>query len=57
MYGHHGYEGDHEALRMSEERFRELADLLPILVYEYGPDGKLTFGNRALLEFHGLENE
>jgi PAS domain S-box-containing protein len=34
------------ALRESEGRFRELADLLPQIVFEIDPKGKLTFLNR-----------
>ena len=36
-----------EALRMSEERFRELAQLLPLIVYEANLEGKLTYSNLA----------
>ncbi len=38
-----------EALRRSEERFRELADLLPQIIFELNKEGTLTYINR-----HGL---
>jgi PAS domain S-box-containing protein len=40
-----------EALRISEEKFRELADLLPQTVFEVDRTGDLTFANR-----HGFES-
>ena len=43
-----------EELRASEERFRELADLLPETVFEAGEDGILTSINRTGLELLGL---
>ncbi|MBI5014846.1 MAG: PAS domain S-box protein [Deltaproteobacteria bacterium] len=42
-----------EALRASEERFRELADLLPETVFEAGNDGLLSFINRRGLDLFG----
>jgi len=39
-----------EALRASEERFRELAELLPEAIYETDLQGKITFANRAAYE-------
>lgn len=44
---------DEEALRQSEERFRELADLLPQSVFETGLQGKVTFANRMALQIAG----
>jgi len=48
-----------EVLRESEERFRLLADAAPVIIWESGPDARLTFLNRAGLEFtgRGLELE
>ena len=48
-----------EVLRESEERFRLLADAAPVIIWESGPDARLTFLNRAGLEFTGrrLEQE
>ncbi|MEW6486345.1 MAG: PAS domain S-box protein [Thermodesulfobacteriota bacterium] len=43
-----------EELRASEERFRELADLLPETVFEAGEEGVLTFINRTGLELFGF---
>ncbi len=37
-----------------EQKFRELADLLPILVFETDERGKLTFANRACIEAFGV---
>jgi len=46
-----------EVLRESEERFRLLADAAPVIIWESGPDGRLTFLNRAGLEFTGRDLE
>jgi PAS domain S-box-containing protein len=45
------------ALRESEERFRELAELLPVIVYEADETGKFTFVNRCGLELSGYTVE
>ncbi len=42
-----------EALRESEARFREMADLLPQTVYEANAQGILTYANRHGLELFG----
>jgi PAS domain S-box-containing protein len=42
-----------EALRESEERFRELADALPQTVFEADVAGRITYANRAGLEAFG----
>jgi PAS domain S-box-containing protein len=39
------------ALRESEERFRQLADAMPQLVWTAGPDGRVDYFNRRLGEF------
>ena len=41
------------ALRESEKRFRELAELLPELVFECDLSGKLTFVNRIAFSVFG----
>jgi PAS domain S-box-containing protein len=41
------------ALRESEQRFRDLAELLPQTVYEADAEGRLTFLNRQTLEMTG----
>ncbi|APG28627.1 hypothetical protein A7E78_12695 [Syntrophotalea acetylenivorans] len=48
---------DEEALRQSEERFRELADLLPQSVFEADQQGRVTFANRMALQFAGWSDE
>lgn len=45
------------ALRDSEERFRELAELLPEIVYEMDERGMLTFVNRLSHEITGYTRE
>ena len=42
-----------EALRESEKKFRELAELLPAFVMETDLTGKFTFVNKAALDFTG----
>ena len=46
-----------EALHRSEQRFRELADLLPQNVWECDIDGKLTFANRGSFAMYGYMPE
>ncbi len=46
-----------EALRASEARFRQLAELLPQMVYELDADGRFLFINRAGLEIGGFTAE
>ncbi|MFX0115988.1 MAG: PAS domain S-box protein [Candidatus Hodarchaeota archaeon] len=46
-----------EALRVSEERFRELADLLPQTIFEIDLEGNFTFANRYGLESTGYTQE
>ena len=41
------------ALRESEERFRELAELMPETIFEMNLDGKLTFVNRNAYNYFG----
>ena len=42
-----------EAVRASEERFRELADAMPQIVYVTGPGGGIEFINRRWAEYTG----
>jgi len=42
-----------EALRQSQERFREMADLLPTIISELDRDFNLTYVNQAALETFG----
>jgi PAS domain S-box-containing protein len=46
-----------DALRESEARFRELADLLPQIVFETDEKGNLTFGNQAGFAATGYTRE
>lgn len=46
-----------EALRESEERYREMSDLLPQPVFEMDLDGRFTFVNRAALQALGYSKE
>ena len=44
-------------LRQSEERFKELAELLPTFVYEFDEKGRFTFVNRSGLELGGYTQD
>jgi PAS domain S-box-containing protein len=46
-----------EALKESERRYRELADLLPQIVFEMDLEGNITFMNRNGLDFLGYIQE
>ncbi|MEZ4599999.1 MAG: PAS domain S-box protein [Syntrophotaleaceae bacterium] len=46
---------DEDALRLSEERFREMADLLPQSIFESDRDGTVTFANRMAFELTGTK--
>lgn len=46
-----------EALRTSQERFRDLAELLPETIFEMDPSGKLTFVNRNAFSHFGYSEE
>lgn len=46
-----------QALRRSEQRFRELADLLPQNVFETDLEGNITFVNRGALNSTGYTRE
>ena len=45
-----------DALRESEERFRELADSLPQIVFETDEKGIITFANRMAFDYFGYTN-
>jgi PAS domain S-box-containing protein len=45
------------ALRESEERFRNMADSAPVMIWVAGPDKVLTFFNRTWLDFVGRTME
>lgn len=42
-----------ETLRESEERFRNMADHSPVIIWVTGPDGQCTYLNRIWYEFTG----
>jgi PAS domain S-box-containing protein len=42
------------ALRASEERFRQLADAMPQIVFAADPDGRVDYFNRQWYEYTGL---
>ncbi len=46
-----------EQFRMSEKRFRELADLLPLPIFEADASGVLTFANRQAFQTFGYTPE
>ena len=46
-----------EALRKSEERFRELAELLPETIFETDLGGRLTFVNQSAFKIFGYDQE
>ncbi|HSR54274.1 MAG TPA: PAS domain S-box protein [Acidobacteriota bacterium] len=46
-----------EKLRSSEQRYRELADLLPLSVFECDAQGRVSFLNKAGNHYFGLSNE
>jgi PAS domain S-box-containing protein len=45
------------ALRESEERFRNMADTAPVMIWVSGPDKRCTFFNRTWLDFTGRTME
>ena len=44
-------------LQESEERFRSLAELLPLMVYEVNPQGRITYANQQAYKLMGFEEE
>jgi len=46
-----------ESLRISEARYRELADTIPAGVYEATVDGYFTYANRTAMEMYGHGEE
>ncbi|MCC6587982.1 MAG: PAS domain S-box protein [Bryobacterales bacterium] len=48
---------DEEALRASETRFRQLAEVGPQFVWINQPDGRIEYVNRRWVEYSGLEVE
>ena len=46
-----------DALRESEERFRNIADNSPVMIWVTRPDGYCTYLNRVWCEFTGQSPE
>jgi len=46
-----------EALRESEEKFREMADLMPQIIYEADTTGRLTYANAIAFQWFGYTEE
>jgi PAS domain S-box-containing protein len=46
-----------ELRRATEERYRNLADASPSIVWTAGPDGKLVYANRRWREYTGMGHE
>jgi two-component system cell cycle sensor histidine kinase/response regulator CckA len=46
-----------EALRESEERFRDLAESLPLTIFETDPQGRIAYMNRAGLDIFGFQQQ
>ena len=43
-----------QGLQKSEERFRELSDLLPLTIFELDLNANLTYVNKHAMELFGL---
>ncbi len=46
-----------EKIRQSERELRQLLDLTPLHITEFGPDGNPLYNNQAALDYHGLTLE
>jgi len=46
-----------EALRESEEKFREMADMMPQIIYEADTTGRLTYANAVAFQWFGYTEE
>ena len=49
--------GMEDALRLSEQQFREFAEFVPLLTWIAGADGNLTYLNSRWLDYTGLQPE
>ncbi|HEY5391915.1 MAG TPA: PAS domain S-box protein, partial [Hanamia sp.] len=47
----------HQQLKESEERFHQVADLMPAKVTTANPDGGVTYYNKAWLDYAGISTE
>lgn len=43
------------AITESEQRFRQLADAMPYIVWSAQPDGTVDYGNQTVIEYSGLQ--
>jgi len=46
-----------EALKISEQKYRELSDLLPQIIFETDKDGNITFANRIAFDLFGYTRD
>ena len=46
-----------EKIRQSEKQLRQLLDLTPLHITEFGSDGSRLYNNQAALEYHGMTLE
>jgi len=46
-----------EKIRQSERELRQLLDLTPLHITEFGPNGSPLYNNKAALDYHGLTLE
>jgi len=46
-----------EKVRQREQELRQILDLAPLHITEFGPDGSRLYNNRAALDYHGLTLE
>jgi len=46
-----------EKVRQSERELRQLLDLTPLHITEFGPDGNPLYNNQAALDYHGITLE
>ena len=56
-YSRAALEAAEAALRECEERFRNMADAAPVMIWMSGPDRVCNFFNRVWLEFTGRTME
>ena len=46
-----------EKIRQSEKQLRQILDLTPLHITEFGPDGSRLYNNQAALDYHGMTLE
>jgi diguanylate cyclase (GGDEF)-like protein/PAS domain S-box-containing protein len=45
-----------QAINESEQRFRQLADAMPYIVWSARPDGQIDYGNQTVMDYAGLDD-